>query len=83
MNKEQIITYIMTTPHNTNWNILFEMLGEGNWDSLYEYVNTTPNNMNRVILEQLLDSGSGESDASGVARVGEARVGIDYVGDRI
>lgn len=79
MNKEQIITYIMTTPHNTNWNLLFEMLGEGNWDVLYEYVNTTPSNMNRVVLEQLLDGG-GESDAPRVARVGEARVGIDYVG---
>ena len=79
MNKEQIITYIITTPHNTNWNILFEMLGEGNWDVLYEYVNTTPSNMNRVILEQLLESG-GESDAPRVARVDGARVGIDYAG---
>ena len=80
MEIEKIITYIMTTPHNTNWNILFEMLGEGNWDSLYEYINTTPSNTNRVILKQLLESGSGESDAPKVARVGEARVGIDYVG---
>lgn len=80
MNKEQIISYIMTTPHNTNWNILFKMLGEGSWDSLYEYINTTPNNMNRVILEQLLESGSGESDTSGVAHVDNAIVGQSTVG---
>jgi hypothetical protein len=51
MDKNSIITYIMTTPHNTNWNVLSTMLGAGDWSKLKAYVETTPYNMNRKILE--------------------------------
>lgn len=54
--KEKIIDYIMSTPTNTNWNVLSSMLGDGDWTRLKAYVETTPHNMNRMVLKSLLDS---------------------------
>lgn len=54
MDKNSIITYIMTTPHNTNWSVLSTMLGAGDWSKLKAYVETTPHNMNRRVLEALV-----------------------------
>lgn len=68
----------METPHNTNRAVLASMLDEGDWTKLYEYVKLTSNNMNRQVLGTLLSEN--KSDAPRVASVGEARVGIDYVG---
>lgn len=73
--KEQIIDYIMSTPHNTNWTVLSSMLGEGNWDKLKKYVETTPYNMNKKILEALL--GGKQKDNSAV--VGTAIVGTAII----
>lgn len=79
MTIQDIIDYLMKTSTNTNIAVLSSMLGEGDWTNLYEYVKLTPHNMNRVIVKQLLESGDGDSNTPRVARVGEARVGIDYV----
>lgn len=70
--KEQIIDYIMSTPHNTNWTVLLSMLGEGNWDKLKKYVETTPYNMNRSVLKSFFESSSGTSALVGSAIVGQA-----------
>lgn len=58
MDKNDIIEYVMNTPHNTNWNVLSTVLGEGDWSKLKTYVEATPKNMNRKVLESLLDGGS-------------------------
>ncbi len=54
MDRIQIIDYIMSTPHNVNWNVLSTMLDEGDWSGLKAYVEQTPHNMNRKVLEALL-----------------------------
>lgn len=64
MNNTQIITYLMTSPSNTNWNVLSSMLGDGDWSKLKAYVETTPHNMNRMVLESLLSGGSGNISKS-------------------
>ncbi len=69
-----VITYLMTSPSNTNWNVLSSMLGDGDWAELKKYVETTPHNMNRMVLEVLLSSGNKE------AVVGTAIVGTSIVG---
>lgn len=74
MTNTQIITYLMTSPSNTNWNVLSSMLGDGDWSQLKAYVETTPHNMNRMVLESLL-SGSGNSNVVGSAVVGTAVAG--------
>lgn len=58
MDKNQIINHIMKTPHNTNWNVLSTMLGEGNWNKLKLYIETTPYNMNRKVLEAFFGGGA-------------------------
>ena len=70
----QIINYIMSTPTNSNWNVLSSMLGDGDWSELKAYVETTPHNMNRMVLESLL-SESGNSNVVGSAVVGTAVAG--------
>ena len=75
MNNTQIITYLMTSPSNTNWNVLSSMLGDGDWSKLKAYVETTPHNMNRMVLESLLGGGSGNSNVVGSAVVGTAVAG--------
>ena len=70
-----IITYLMTSPSNTNWNVLSSMLGDGDWSKLKAYVETTPHNMNRMVLESLLSGGSGNSNVVGSAVVGTAVAG--------
>lgn len=74
MNNTQIITYLMTSPSNTNWNVLSSMLGDGDWSKLKAYVEMTPHNMNRMVLESLL-SRSGNSNVVGSAIVGTAVAG--------
>lgn len=74
MTNTQIITYLMTSPSNTNWNVLSSMLGDGDWSKLKAYVETTSHNMNRMVLESLL-SGSGNSNVVGSAVVGTAVAG--------
>ena len=54
MDKNSIITYIMTTPYNTNWSVLSTMLGAGDWSKLKAYVENTSHNMNRRVLEALV-----------------------------
>ena len=71
----QIINYIMSTPTNTNWNVLSTLLGTGDWSKLKTYVEKTSHNMNRKVLETLLGSSSGSG-----AVVGTAVVGRDVVG---
>ena len=71
-----IINYIMSTPTNSNWNVLSTLLGDGDWSRLKAYVETTPKNMNRQVLKALLGSGSSGSGAV----VGTAVVGRDTVG---
>lgn len=56
--KIKIIDYIMSTPTNTNWNVLSSMLGDGDWTKLKAYVETTPHNMNRMVLESFFSGGS-------------------------
>ena len=65
----------MTSPSNTNWNVLSSMLGDGDWSKLKAYVETTPHNMNRMVLESLLSGGSGNSNVVGSAVVGTAVAG--------
>lgn len=74
--KEKIIDYIMSTPTNTNWNVLSSMLGDEDWSKLKAYVETTPWNMNRMVLESFFSDGS----SGGQAVVGTAVVGRDIVG---
>ena len=69
----QIIDHIMSSPSNTNWNVLSSMLGDGDWAELKKYVETTPHNMNRMVLEVLLSNGNKE------AVVGTAIVGTSIV----
>lgn len=76
MNTTQIITYLMTSPSNTNWSVLSSMLSDGDWSELKAYVETTPHNMNRQVLKALLGNGSSGS----AAVVGTAVVGTDTVG---
>jgi len=71
----QIINYIMSTPTNSNWNVLSSMLGDGDWSKLKAYVEMTPHNMNRMVLESLLSGGSGNSNVVGSAVVGTAVAG--------
>ena len=68
-----VITYLMTSPSNTNWNVLSSMLGDGDWSELKAYVETTPHNMNRMVLESLLSGGN--SNVVGSAVVGTAVAG--------
>lgn len=75
MEKQQIINHIMSSPSNTNWNVLSSMLGDGDWSKLKKYVEITPHNMNRMVLESLLSSESGNSNVVGNAVVGTAVVG--------
>ena len=75
MTNTQIITYLMTSPSNTNWNVLSSMLGDGDWSKLKAYVEMTPHNMNRMVLESLLSGGSGNSNVVGSAVVGTAVAG--------
>ena len=55
-----VITHLMTSPSNTNWNVLSSMLGDGDWSELKTYVETTPHNMNRMVLESLLSGGNSD-----------------------
>lgn len=75
MDTNKIISYIMTTPYNTNWLVLSTMLGEGDWSELKEYIKKTPKNMNKKILEALL--GGKQKDNSAV--VGTAIVGTAVI----
>ena len=68
-----VITYLMTSPSNTNWNVLSSMLGDGDWSELKAYVEATPHNMNRMVLESLLSGGN--SNVVGSAVVGTAVAG--------
>lgn len=70
-----VITYLMSSPSNTNWNVLSSMLGDGDWSKLKKYVETTPYNMNRMVLESLLSSESGNSNVVGNAVVDMAVAG--------
>ena len=71
----QIIDHIMSTPTNTNWNVLSTLLGVGDWSKLKAYVEKTPHNMNRKVLEALLGSSSGSGAVVGTAVVGRDTVG--------
>ena len=80
MTKTDIINYLMTTPYNTNKNVLNSILaGLDNKDEIIAYALHTPHNMNRKVLESLIsaDGGSGASDSAvvGTAVVGSAKVG--------
>ena len=75
MDKNKIINYIMTTPHNVNWNVLSTMLDAGNWNKLKSYVETTSHNMNRMVLEAFFGS-----SGAGAAIVCEAKVCEAVVG---
>jgi len=59
--KDKIIDYIMSTPSNTNWNVLSTMVGEGDWSKLKNYIETTPHNMNRMVLESFFDADTEEN----------------------
>ena len=68
-----IITYLMKSPQNSNWNVLSSLLGNGDWSKLKAYVETTPKNMNRQVLRTLLCKESSDSNAVvGTAVVGTA-----------
>ena len=67
----QIITYLMSSPSNTNWNVLSSMLGDGDWSELKAYVETTPHNMNRKVLESFFGESSGDAAVVGTAVVGQ------------
>ncbi len=53
MLKEEILDYIMNTPHNTNWAVLKTIVGDN--EELYKYITETPYNMNRAVLSGILD----------------------------
>ena len=61
MNRDKILDYIMTTPHNINWNVLSSMLGNGDWFKLKKYVETTSYNMNKQVLETFFEEGGSSS----------------------
>ena len=75
MNTNQIIDHIMSTPTNTNWNVLSTLLGAGDWSKLKAYVEKTPHNMNREVLKSFFGNEQGAG-----AVVGTAIVGTDTVG---
>ena len=75
MDTNKIISYIMTTPYNTNWAVLSTMLGKGDWSKLKEYIKKTPKNMNKKILEVLLS----EKQEDNSAVVGTAIVGMAII----
>ena len=81
MTKTDIINYLMTTPHNTNKNMLNSILtGLDNKDEIIAYALHTPHNMNRKVLESLISTdgdggGAGDSAVVGTAVVGSAKVG--------
>ena len=74
MTKQEIIDYLMTTPHNTNKNVLETVLaGIQNKDEVIKYALYTPRNMNRMVLESLIiDVDSGSIPTVGTAVVGRA-----------
>ena len=79
MTKTDIINYLMTTPHNTNKNMLNSILaGLDNKNEIIAYALNTPHNMNRKVLESLISAdggGAGDSAVVGTAVVGSAKVG--------
>ena len=63
MLKEDVLDYIMNTPHNTNWAVLKTIVGDN--EELYKYITETPYNMNRAVLSGILDridEGGGEDE---------------------
>lgn len=53
MLKEDVLDYIMNTPHNTNWAVLKTIVGDN--EELYKYITETPYNMNRAVVSGILD----------------------------
>lgn len=63
MIKEDVLNYIMNTPHNVNWAVLKTIVGDN--EELYKYITETPYNMNRAVLSGILDridEGGGEDE---------------------
>lgn len=56
MTKEQIVEYIMSTPYNTNWNVLSTLVGEGDWDRLKFYIRNNSASINKKVIETLMNS---------------------------
>lgn len=75
MDTNKIISYIMTTPYNTNWSVLSTMLDEGDWSKLKQYIKTTPKNMNRNVLKHFFE----EKKQDNRAIVGTAIVGVAII----
>lgn len=78
MTKNEIIEYLMTTPKNTNKNVLNSILaGVSNKDAIIEYALTSPYNMNINVLKSLIgeDEGGGTAAVVGNAVVGTAVAG--------
>lgn len=68
--KQKIIEYLMTTPNNTNINVLESLLsGVENKEEIIKYALNTPNNMNINMLNSLIK----EKSIVGIAKVGEAK----------
>lgn len=86
--KEKIIKYLMTTPKNTNRNVLESILSDSlNKEAIISYAMKTSYNMNKAILESLIGNNSDTDENSGndggndtVAKVNSAIVGIATVG---
>ena len=53
MLKEDVLDYIMNTPHNTNWAVLKTIVSDN--EELYKYITETPYNMNRAVVSGILD----------------------------
>lgn len=75
MDINKIISYIMTTPYNTNWSVLSTMLDEGDWSELKEYVKKTPKNMNHNVLKHFFEGKKQDNRAI----VGTAIVGVAII----
>lgn len=78
MLKEDVLNYIMNTPHNTNWAVLKTLVGDD--EELYKYITETPYNMNRAVLDGILDrideGGSEDAAMVGTAVVGTSTLGV-------
>ena len=60
---DEIINYLMTTPYNTNKNVLKSMIADlENKDEIIAYTLNTPHNMNRKVLESLIGEGDENDD---------------------
>lgn len=65
MTKTDIINYLITTPHNTNKNILNSILaGLDNKNEIIAYALHTPHNMNKKVLERLININDEDSETN-------------------